>query len=423
MNKNYKTKYLKYKEKYLNYKNQKGGDNEEYDDSTTKIINLNNKMENLIELLKLNLTNEEKEKIYDDTNETSIELNKIHTDRNNKFEMMMNDYLETINFTTNSEQYNNMTNFEFFNEIIQILNSVLYNISKIKLTINEEKINSIVKSINDTKLILEELSKKIMEEFNEIKKNNKEIFDDAYYNKINDSLYNESELKSLIDLYDNFINLQNQNETNKKVIDNLLSILELIKMTLTNDNVCELPPNLIKKQSINHPVKSSIFTKFEPSQSKTTKKCIDIGSNSSKTKEIYDLLKLNVVKQSGDGNCLFRSLSYGLFKDPEYHELVRSNIMKYIDENKDFFRQFTHSDINESLTKPKLGQWGDHIDICAFVNLYNIVVIVINMEQSGRQEIITPIQTMTHSKHESGFPKVIYLEYVGKNHYNYLEHN
>ena len=51
-------------------------------------------------------------------------------------------------------------------------------------------------------------------------------------------------------------------------------------------------------------------------------------------------LGFQIVPQSEDGNCMFRSVSHQVYGDAEHHALVRAAVMQYMTLEREFFREF-----------------------------------------------------------------------------------
>jgi OTU domain-containing protein 5 len=49
---------------------------------------------------------------------------------------------------------------------------------------------------------------------------------------------------------------------------------------------------------------------------------------------------LEVVPVSGDGNCLFRSVSHQVYGDEQFHDVVRQKCLDYMEVESEFFSQF-----------------------------------------------------------------------------------
>lgn len=84
---------------------------------------------------------------------------------------------------------------------------------------------------------------------------------------------------------------------------------------------------------------------------------------------------LDVIKVSGDGNCLFRAVAHQIYGDESYHHIVRQKCMDYMESEAEFFsqfvvggREFFHVYID---AKRKDACWGDDPEIEAICELYD----------------------------------------------------
>jgi OTU domain-containing protein 5 len=85
--------------------------------------------------------------------------------------------------------------------------------------------------------------------------------------------------------------------------------------------------------------------------------------------------KLAVHNVSGDGNCLFRSVSHQIYGDDSHHLMVREKCMDYMEVNAAFFSQFVvggmetfHLYLHAKRTN---GCWGDDPEIQAMCEIYD----------------------------------------------------
>eukprot|EP01083_Nonionella_stella_P170491 580294_1 len=84
--------------------------------------------------------------------------------------------------------------------------------------------------------------------------------------------------------------------------------------------------------------------------------------------------KLQTV--DADGNCLYRCFAINIYADTDKHMLVRRDCCQYMRQNKSFFVNFI-PDFEERLREKEAEyEWGDHVDITALSELYNVRVRV-----------------------------------------------
>ena len=88
----------------------------------------------------------------------------------------------------------------------------------------------------------------------------------------------------------------------------------------------------------------------------------------------------------GDGNCLFRSLSFQLFKTELHHFKLRNNLVWIISLNREQFSKFLFSTdgIQEHIkhmAKPNV--WGTQVEIVAAASLFQIPVYYCSKNSNG----------------------------------------
>ncbi|XP_071943839.1 uncharacterized protein [Antedon mediterranea] len=86
-----------------------------------------------------------------------------------------------------------------------------------------------------------------------------------------------------------------------------------------------------------------------------------------------------VVNMRGDGNCLFRALSYILFGVQNYHVVVRDYILNYMSMNKNLFEKIESRSFERYVEDTRMGEygtWGSDIEIMAFATMSNTNVYV-----------------------------------------------
>ena len=58
-----------------------------------------------------------------------------------------------------------------------------------------------------------------------------------------------------------------------------------------------------------------------------------INSNNNTIGKTYDIQNFKLITIAKDNNCLFRAMSYAIYKSDIYHELIKYEILKYITNN------------------------------------------------------------------------------------------
>ena len=139
--------------------------------------------------------------------------------------------------------------------------------------------------------------------------------------------------------------------------------------------------------------------------------------------EFLNLLHKNnfqIKEVSGDGNCLFRSISDQVYGTDKYHEMIREKCMDYLVILKEYFKPYIEGDFDEYIKeKRKDAVWGDDVEIEALSEMYaRPIEIYMGSE--------TPIKSFHEDKYKSnGISKInknnitpIRLSYHRGNHYN-----
>lgn len=98
--------------------------------------------------------------------------------------------------------------------------------------------------------------------------------------------------------------------------------------------------------------------------------------------------KLHPVK--GDGNCLFRVLSYALLGDEDHNFLMRSSIVRLVNLNEKVFANYLIDGVNCSTVKQQVqhmmkpSSWGTHMEIVAAATLFRIPVYYCTQSTPGQ---------------------------------------
>lgn len=81
----------------------------------------------------------------------------------------------------------------------------------------------------------------------------------------------------------------------------------------------------------------------------------------------------------GDGNCLFRAISFAIYQNQDMHSKIRTDITNMIKNNKHKFKPFItgpQSIDTHVSNMSKLGTWGTQVELIAASTLYNIPIYV-----------------------------------------------
>ena len=92
----------------------------------------------------------------------------------------------------------------------------------------------------------------------------------------------------------------------------------------------------------------------------------------------------HIIPISADGNCLFRSISYGLFCAEDHHHQIRTEIADYIRYNPEVFKQYidTNDPFDEFVRKLQGdGEWAGHPCIYASALKYESLILEYQSER------------------------------------------
>lgn len=117
---------------------------------------------------------------------------------------------------------------------------------------------------------------------------------------------------------------------------------------------------------------------------------------------------------SGDGNCLFRSLSDQL-GESETHSQIRYDVVKYLREHGDEFSVFVEEDYSQYVDRMSNdGVYGDNLEIVAFSRIYRRHV---KIYQPGFSYLITPFQDDSNAP-EVEAKDMLHIVYHSYEHYS-----
>ncbi|KAE8690116.1 OTU domain-containing protein [Hibiscus syriacus] len=100
----------------------------------------------------------------------------------------------------------------------------------------------------------------------------------------------------------------------------------------------------------------------------------------------YGLAELQI---EGDGNCQFRALADQLFRNPDYHEHIRRQIVKQLKHSKKLYESYVPMkyksylkmmkklDIESCLWMNISGEWGDHITLQAAADRFGAKICLV----------------------------------------------
>lgn len=75
-----------------------------------------------------------------------------------------------------------------------------------------------------------------------------------------------------------------------------------------------------------------------------------------------NITNINELNVKGDGNCLFRCISYMLYDSEEYHVIIRNKIIDYAQDNGDNFLKSSNLDCTLYEWSKKMSNFGEYGD-------------------------------------------------------------
>ena len=140
------------------------------------------------------------------------------------------------------------------------------------------------------------------------------------------------------------------------------------------------------------------------------------------------LRNVRVIRQPGDGSCLFHSLSYGL-KDGSNATSLRADICRYISANpqmkisdtpiSDWVKWDSGSGIPDYVRKMSRGAWGGGIEMAVVTKIRNVNVHVYEKTYTGSFKRISAFDLSEHPENRP----VVRVLYCGGVHYGQLVMN
>lgn len=121
---------------------------------------------------------------------------------------------------------------------------------------------------------------------------------------------------------------------------------------------------------------------------------------------------MSVVDVERDGNCLYRSVAHQIYNDVNKHAEVRKACCDYMQQDQEFFSCFIPEDFESYVKRQqKLNEWGDHPEVVALRELFNV-----NVEVYDKSNFPNPL----YVTNDEGVNCVMRLTFHGQNHYNSL---
>eukprot|EP01084_Bolivina_argentea_P244400 409418_1 len=128
----------------------------------------------------------------------------------------------------------------------------------------------------------------------------------------------------------------------------------------------------------------------------------DLGDGLQETQEEKDIreemenflheinkLSCKLIEVDADGNCLYRCFAINIYNDTMKHMLVRNECCKYMRNNREFFENFIPEFDLRMNEKVQEYEWGDHVDIIALSELYNVRVRVFEYDKNDSKLVMS----------------------------------
>ena len=169
------------------------------------------------------------------------------------------------------------------------------------------------------------------------------------------------------------------------------------------------------KKKIKKPKKKELIIKKNNNQN------IDKDSNNFDTLKKIQIFNPKIIKQPGDGNCLFHSLAYGIGNISQIQ--IKQKIINWIKNNEDYnisgtplknwIMWETNLNIDNYCKRLENGMWGGAIEILICSQIENINIYVFE-KKIGYFKNISSFEVEEPKKN-------IALLYYGNVHYDYLD--
>ena len=126
-----------------------------------------------------------------------------------------------------------------------------------------------------------------------------------------------------------------------------------------------------------------------------------------------------LIEQEGDGNCLYRCFAYVLYGSADEHRRVREECMSYIESECEYYARFVSESIGEYVSRGRReNEWGDHVEIEAMKELYDVNVLVV--AAGGKKGDEGGVELDVKGEEVGGLRGTVRLSYHGQSHYNCL---
>jgi hypothetical protein len=80
---------------------------------------------------------------------------------------------------------------------------------------------------------------------------------------------------------------------------------------------------------------------------------------------------MTTIRMIGDGNCLFRAISYALFNSQDHHQQIRDDLARYLTVNKENYASIMiDMSFNDYLHSLRTNLWGGDVELSIAKQLY-----------------------------------------------------
>merc|ERR1711879_386887 len=118
-----------------------------------------------------------------------------------------------------------------------------------------------------------------------------------------------------------------------------------------------------------------------------------------------------------DGNCLYRSVAHQIYGNADKHMNVREECCNYITDNQDFFKLYIPDFVTWVKKKRKSHEWGDHVDIIAMSELFNVSVKIFELNMRTKDLSTKEFPEVSKSSPIKNLPTLL-LSRHRQRHYN-----
>ena len=160
---------------------------------------------------------------------------------------------------------------------------------------------------------------------------------------------------------------------------------------------------------------------------KTTTSSADHGSSSTSIHPADAYLAQHGRKRKfilGDGNCLFRAVSWVVNGTQDNHPMIRKNLVSFVQANRQVFEKFVMKGTFEShvSTMRREGAWGTQVELCAAASFFQVQFYLCSPHPTThkyRWLVFESLdRTRLHSQVNSDLAKHVELCHTGGDHFD-----